>query len=278
MEIVLLIALLCLAFTVVLGLFFKQAAVKGKCGELFVANRLKSALEPEQYLILNNVLLPDGLGGTTQIDHVVLSPFGIFVVETKNMKGWIFGDRNSRMWMQQIYNCKNQFQNPFFQNYKHIACLSELTNLPAMMFIHTVVFLGDCTIKTRSSLPESLVTNARELVAFIKTYQKPVLDNNTLKTVQNAIASARLGNTVSNQRNHVQYLQNKFSTVSSSCSLPSDDDFPLPPDAPTDPIQQKICPQCGAPMVLRQAGCGRNAGQYFWGCSQYPRCHCTLQE
>ena len=224
--------LIALAIIIALGCFFKQAAVKGKCGELFVGNRLKSALDPELYRILNNILIPDGSGGTTQIDHVILSPFGIFVVETKNMKGWIFGDRNSCMWMQQIYQCKNQFQNPFFQNYKHIVCLSELTALPQYMFIQTIVFLGDCTIKTKSSLPDSLVTNARELIAFIKTYQKRVLDENTLSAIQNIIDAGLLENSWSNHREHVKYLQTTVARQHTSLAEQFDDDFPEPPPPP----------------------------------------------
>ncbi|MEG2076199.1 MAG: nuclease-related domain-containing protein, partial [Victivallaceae bacterium] len=68
---------------------FKQPAVKGKFGEWLVALCLKLGLDKNKYRILNNVMISDNADGTTQIDHVVLSPFGIFVIETKNMKGWI---------------------------------------------------------------------------------------------------------------------------------------------------------------------------------------------
>lgn len=61
--------------------------------------------------------------GTTQIDHVFLSPFGVFVLETKNMRGWIFGSENQAQWTQQIFKQRFKFQNPTRQNYKHLKAL-----------------------------------------------------------------------------------------------------------------------------------------------------------
>jgi hypothetical protein len=199
-------AIIALFAIVGIGLFFKQPAVKGKCGELMVAYCLKRFLDKNNYRIINNVLIPDGLGGTTQIDHVVLSPYGIFVVETKNMKGWIFGNRNSRMWMQQIFRCKNQFQNPFFQNYKHIVSLAAITGLPENVFVHVVVFLGDCELKNRAELPEALVCNASELRNFIGKFQTPVLDGFALIDAVSLIDNARLANSRSNKCKHIEYL------------------------------------------------------------------------
>ena len=143
----LIIGLSCLAFVCLIAWIFKQPAVKGKCGELFVAWVLKKRLDKNVYRILNDVMIPDSAGGTTQIDHIVLSPYGIFVIETKNMKGWIFGDRNSDKWMQQIYRCKNQFQNPFRQNYKHIVSLAELIGLPVIQCSILLFFLDFVLLK-----------------------------------------------------------------------------------------------------------------------------------
>ncbi len=65
--------------------------IKGKFGEFVVAIHVKLYLKNPEYILLNNLTLPDGQGSTTQIDHVLLSPYGLFVIETKNYKGWIFG-------------------------------------------------------------------------------------------------------------------------------------------------------------------------------------------
>ena len=76
--------------------------LKGKAGELTVAAHAKLYLN-ERYALLNDLTLPDGQAGTTQIDHILLSPYGIFVIETKNYAGWIFGSEWQKAWTQKIY-------------------------------------------------------------------------------------------------------------------------------------------------------------------------------
>ena len=96
----------------------------GARGERAVAGRLRDGL-PEEYRILNDTYLPLPDGTTTQIDHIVICQYGIFVVETKTYSGWIFGNENSAKWTQTIYHCKHSFQNPIRQNYRRICALSD---------------------------------------------------------------------------------------------------------------------------------------------------------
>jgi hypothetical protein len=51
----------------------------------------KDWLDSEIYHSINNVTIPTA-NGTTLIDHIIVSKYGIFVVETKNIKGWIYDD------------------------------------------------------------------------------------------------------------------------------------------------------------------------------------------
>ncbi|WP_163009979.1 nuclease-related domain-containing protein, partial [Pseudomonas viridiflava] len=90
----------------------------------------------------------DTADGTTQIDHVFISPFGIFVLETKNMSGWIFGREKQPQWTQKIYRRTYKFQNPLRQNYKHLKAL-EATLGVSLEHLHSVVsFVGESTFKT----------------------------------------------------------------------------------------------------------------------------------
>ena len=70
-----------------------KSFVKGWIGEAASALTQKVLLDPKIYTSIHNVTLQTG-NGTTQIDHIIVSRHGIFVVETKNMDGWIFGDEN----------------------------------------------------------------------------------------------------------------------------------------------------------------------------------------
>jgi len=79
----------------------KSPWAKGQIGELLVRLFAHWQLNKQTYRRLHNVILntPDG---TTQIDHVFLSPYGIFVLETKNMSGWIFGSEKQAQWTQKL--------------------------------------------------------------------------------------------------------------------------------------------------------------------------------
>ena len=247
-----------LGIALLVAWIFKQPAVKGKWGEWLVALCLKLGLDKNTYRVLNNVMIPDDVGGTTQIDHIVLAPYGIFVIETKNMKGWIFGDKNSPKWTQQIFKCKNQFQNPFRQNYKHIMCLADLTGLPKESFTHIIVFVGDCQIKTRDKLPESLVTGGVSLLNFVKTFSEEHFTADDLDAIQNTIISGRISNTFQNHKTHVAYVKEVIENKASSV--------------------EPLCPKCGAHMIRRQTKSGANAGKSFWGCSNYPKCRGIVNE
>jgi len=87
--------ILLLFFGVMIFKLFKPF-LKGKLGEFAVAAHVKLYLKDPQYILLNDLTLPDGTGATTQIDHLLLSPYGIFVIETKNYKGWIFGNERQK--------------------------------------------------------------------------------------------------------------------------------------------------------------------------------------
>jgi len=87
---------------VLVVIFFKTPWGKGIIGEFLVNISANLKLDKNKYHLIKNVTLPTE-DGTTQIDHIIVSEYGIFVVETKNMKGWIFGDEKQKYWTQKIY-------------------------------------------------------------------------------------------------------------------------------------------------------------------------------
>ena len=114
--------------------------------------------------------LPDGT--TTQVDHIVVSQYGVFVVETKTYSGWIFGDEKSKEWTQSIYHKKSRFQNPMRQNYKHICALADNLGIDKSYFIGVVAFTGDCTFKT--DMPEGVVYS-RKAADYIRSVNRPII-------------------------------------------------------------------------------------------------------
>lgn len=119
---------------------------KGELGEYKITIQLSQL--SKEYMVLNDILLPNpkAKSGYSQIDHVVLSPYGIFVIETKNFQGTIYGSPKYKQW---LVNGKFKFMNPFVQNYGHIACIKTLVG-PKFndAFVSIVSFTKRCTFKT----------------------------------------------------------------------------------------------------------------------------------
>ena len=148
----------------------KSPWAKGQIGELLVRLFAHWQLDKQTYRRLHNVTLntPDG---TTQIDHVFLSPYGIFVLETKNMSGWIFGSGKQAQWTQKLYHRTFRFQNPLRQNYKHLKAL-EATLGVAPDQLHSVIsFVGGSRFKT--AMPAN-VTQGMGFIRYIKSFRQAV--------------------------------------------------------------------------------------------------------
>ena len=212
-----------LAASVIIGLL-KTPKVKGLFGEAFVKLLAKYKLPADVYVPIHNVTLPTP-DGTTQIDHIFVSEFGVFVVETKNMKGWIFGGENQAQWTQQIYKVKNKFQNPLRQNYKHVKTLESALEIPPEAIKSVIVFMGESKFKT--NMPSN-VTHGAGYVRYIKSFNVPILSQEQVQYVVAQIQSGRLEPSRATDKEHVQQLKSRKSASA-----------------------DKICPKCGKSMVLR---------------------------
>ena len=144
---------------------------KGWIGEVITNLQSRLFLDKKEYHLIKNVTIPTQ-DGTTQIDHIIVSGFGVFVIETKNMKGWIFGGEHQKTWTQQIYKHRNKFQNPLHQNYKHTKELERLLNLNPSILFSVVMFVGECEFKT--PMPEN-VTTPGGYIKFIKSKKEELL-------------------------------------------------------------------------------------------------------
>jgi hypothetical protein len=104
----------------------KKGTCSNNTSEILVSNSLQG-LDPNAYALINNILVPStGNIALTQIDHVLVSRFGVFCIETKARSGYIFGSKNDRNWTQCIYGKKKSFFNPVRQNYCHTSSLERL--------------------------------------------------------------------------------------------------------------------------------------------------------
>jgi restriction system protein len=246
--------------------------IKGKAGEGLVNLAAKLRLDPGVYHLIKDVTIPSKTG-TTQIDHVIVSKFGLFVIETKNYKGWIFADAKDAKWTQVHFKQKHRFQNPLRQNYAHICALSELLDLPKDKIIGVVCFMGDA--KFKNGVPEGVFLEGR-YVTHIESFRTVLFSEDEVADLIQRIESGRLERGFKTNREHVKQLKEGLGLEavgfrdSSGDNTPSKNDSAVH-DSVTHP-EPKACPSCGAAMVLRTAKKGANAGNQFWGCSTYPAC------
>jgi restriction system protein len=228
--------------------FLKTPFMKGVMGEFQVNVLAKLFLDKEIYTLFKNVTLP-AEEGTTQIDHIIVSRHGVFVIETKNMKGWIFGGEHQKNWTQKIYRHTTSFQNPLNQNYKHMLTLQSALGLEPQKLFSVVVFIGDSEFKT--PMPENVVY-AGGYIRFIKSKRQPILSDREVKEICHKIQSGRLKPSIKTHLDHVNHVK----TIVEQKQYPN----------------KSTCPKCGKPMVLRTARSGNNQGSQFLGCSGYPKC------
>lgn len=226
-----------------------KSALKGWIGEAVLTVAKKIALDGKVYRDLNNVTIPTS-NGTTQIDHIIVSPYGVFVIETKNMEGWIFGDAKQPQWTQSLYGKKFRFQNPLHQNYRHTKALEEFLGLPAEYFHSVVCFVGE-TCQFKTDMPANVICGGP--FRFIKAKTDVLMTGERVNEIIEAIRTGMrpknfLGlSTRETKREHLASLEARHSSTTT-------------------------CPKCGGELVLRTVKSGQRAGQQFYGCQKYPAC------
>lgn len=165
----------------------------GRLGENFVTKKLLQ-LDPKTHKILNDLLLPsNGHLNATQIDHVVVSNFGIFCIETKSYKGWIFGNTNDEYWTQVIYKHKERFYNPLRQNYAHRKAVEDLVRAkyPKVSILSLIAF-PDAEKLNISGPNSDLVYNASEIKTKIENYKNQTLTDTERDDIYNILVNANI--------------------------------------------------------------------------------------
>lgn len=215
--------------------------LRGWLGETKTTFRLWLWLDGKTYRRFHDIIIPSK-NGTTQIDHLLISQYGLFIIETKNYKGWIFGSENDLKWTKTLYGKKYQFQNPLRQTYRQKKVLCEFLRLDESIVHMVVYFVGDCKFKT--PLPANVMKSG--LSRYLKRFKIEVLTSEEVNSITDAIKQ-HLSHSKISRRGHVRSLRNRHKSTT-------------------------ICPNCGSNLVQRIAKKGANAGSKFLGCESYPRC------
>lgn len=173
-------------------------------GEQEIAHILAEGLSYKDYFIFNNLTIPSSHNGSSQIDHLVVSKFGIFVIESKDYKGWVFGNKDQEQWTQSLPggNNKFQFQNPIRQNWSHIMSLKTLfPSVPENAFRSIVVFTDSCEFKTD---PIENVIHSGEIVGCVQKYTETEISEDNLHLILGKLSYVCQTTDIS----HQQHLEN----------------------------------------------------------------------
>jgi hypothetical protein len=218
--------------------------LRGWFGEKKTTFYMWLTLNSDTYRRFHDVILPTR-NGTTQFDHIIVSPFGVFIIETKNLKGWIFGSEDQAKWTQSLYGKNYSFQNPIRQIFRQKKGLSEHLKLNEH-FIHTIIyFVGDCKFKT--NMPYNVLRSG--LSSYIKQHTNRILASEEIERITKKLCEHISGSTITT-KDHIKSLRERHSSTT-------------------------VCPKCGSNLAERTARNGPNAGSKFLGCENYPKCRFT---
>ena len=214
--------------------------IKGWVGELKTKLSQRIFLDSKYYHFFDNLIIQDE-SASTQIDHVIVSKYGVFVIETKDMDGWIFGDERADRWTQTFFHKKVQFQNPLRQNYRHTKSLSKYLDINHDKMIPIVIFWGDCKFKTQ--MPKHVIRGGiAGCTNYIKGYSEIVFTDEEVINICNKLKSGKADMNILSGLHHTQSLKKRYES-------------------------DTICPKCGGNLLERNGKKG-----IFIGCENFPKC------
>lgn len=175
-------------------------------GEALLSRVAQANFGPPDYHLMNHVTL--GLkDGTTQVDHILVSRFGVFVIETKDYKGWIFANAKQANWTQVLFKWKFKFQNPIFQNIRHVRAVQDLLDfLPPGAIKSIVVFTGEAEFKTE--IPQG-VFSIFGLIEYLREQTIEVMSLNRMQFCVGRLETARLAISGKTDVEHVRSLERR---------------------------------------------------------------------
>ncbi len=175
-------------------------------GEALVTRVIQANFKAPNFHLLNHITLKLK-DGTTQIDHILVSRFGVFVIETKDYNGWIFANPKHATWTQVLFRLKFKFQNPIFQNFRHVKSLESLLDfLPPSAIKSAVVFVGDAEFQT--DMPSGVYTISG-FINYLQNCTEEVMSLNRVQFCVGRLETARLAITRKTDLEHVKDLDRR---------------------------------------------------------------------
>ena len=219
--------------------------VVGFAGEYWVQKELNKL--PKEYLFLSDVMLEVD-GKTTQIDHIVFSKYGIFVIETKQRNTYITGNEYDKYWVVKAGRKKYYMYNPIYQNYGHKKAIEQILGLEDNQVIDIVCVSGQANLRIKSNKVvrvERIVDRILfEKEEKIEDYVSMAHRINEMNIVDKNYRKQHIEDIRENINNNTEELRKE--------------------------VVMNRCPRCGNELVVRKGKTGE-----FVGCLSFPKCRYT---
>lgn len=245
---------------------------KGANGE-YQTYKMLMKYEKQGAKFLFNCYLPAQKDKTSEVDVIMIYKSGIYVLESKNYSGWIFGNESDKKWTQTLNAGKRvhkeHFYNPIMQNQTHIKWLRELLKSEISFDItpfSLIVFSERCKLKNITNTnPLVKVINRYDILKEISVYDNmvgTVVSDEMVDKIYSLLKPYTEVDDATKQK-HIDNINDRYKESDNSV---------LSEKQTTVTNEDEVCPRCGAKLVLRTAQKGENAGKQFYGCSSYPKC------
>lgn len=260
--------------------YFKMRLNKGLYGEYLIYAYLRKIPGSSRFLF--NVYLPKENGETTEIDVLLIHASGIYVFESKNYSGWIFGGEKQRQWTVTLpsgnKSQKFHFLNPIMQNELHIKWLKNtLSGFDGIPCHSIIVFSERCTLK-KIELTEHKAEvikrgSVKRCVESINKQTGELLTEGQIQEIYDKLYPFTQISEELKQKHIDDINQSKPAPVVEAVVSPLPVIVEYEPPLTEAAVDQhsdemkRYCPQCGKEMVLRTAKNGEHAGESFWGCT-----------
>lgn len=254
----------------------------GKYGEYLTYKELRK-FEAEGGRFLFNLYIPKEDGETTEIDVILITSSGIFVFESKNYSGWIFGSENQPTWTQTLpqgrgKSRKEHFYNPIMQNKSHVKHLRAVVgeDVPLQSVI---LFSNRCTLKKvdagSSGVPVINRQEVADVVRQVLRITNSALTDERIAELYDLLYPFSQTDSAAKAKHIARIKEKTEPQKAEPITPPASDKTPEPETTPVMDEPTLTCPRCGGKLVLRTAKRGDRVGKQFYGCSNYPRCNYT---
>ncbi len=229
-----------------------EALDKGNIGEYLIDYALSHGSIAGEKKIYRNLLVPRrGATDASEVDVLMVHERGIYVFESKNYSGWIFGSADQLRWTASLNKAtKERFYNPVRQNRGHVDALASVLGLPEEAFVSFIVFSERCELKAVPDDTESVIICRRH--HLVRDVERSLerrefsFDEKKLDGICDMLDGLAKASTAEARNEHAAQAKAV--------------------------AEGTVCPYCGSNLVERRR---KSDGNVFIGCSAFPKCRYT---